>query len=192
MSVDKEQQAMRGASPAEIRTERLLLRQWRADDVPPFIANNADPRVMEFFPALLTEDESRAAAARIAAHFETHGYGAWVVEIPGVAPFAGVLGLFHLGFDAPFAPCVAVSWRLGARYWNQGYATEGARAALAFGFERLSLFEIVALTVPANVRSRRVMEKLGMSRDPADDFLHPGLPLGHPLRHHVLYRIAGK
>ncbi|HZN33158.1 MAG TPA: GNAT family N-acetyltransferase [Pirellulaceae bacterium] len=173
----------------ELRTERLLLRRWRAADREPFAALNADPRVMEHFPALLSREQSDERVERIEAHFQQHGYCQWAVEIPGVTPFAGFIGLSVPQFEAHFTPCVEIGWRLAADCWGRGYATEGARAALPFGFEKLALAEIVSFTVPANVRSRRVMEKLGMTHDPADDFDHPLLPAGHPLRRHVLYRL---
>ena len=175
---------------SELRTPRLLLRRWRAKDRGPFAAMNADPRVMEHFPGLMSKLDSNAVADRIEAHFEERGYGLWAVEIPGVAPFAGFIGLATPRFAAHFTPCVEIGWRLAVEHWGQGYATEGARAALAFGFEHLQLAEIVSFTVHANVRSRRVMEKLGLTHDPADDFDHPLLPEGHSLRRHVLYRIV--
>ena len=180
------------ALPPEIRTDRLLLRRWRNADCEPWAAMNADPRGMEFFPALLTREESDRRADRIEAHFEKHGFGLWAVEIPGVVPFAGFIGLCHPHFEAHFTPCVEIGWRLAAEQWDQGYATEGARAALAFGFEDLQLVEIVSFTVPQNVRSRRVMEKLGMSHDPRDDYDHPILPKEHPLCRHVLYRMRDR
>jgi RimJ/RimL family protein N-acetyltransferase len=175
--------------PREIRTERLLLRRWRPDDLAPFAAMNADPRVTEFLPTPLSREESDAWVARAEAHFERHGFGLWAAEIFGVAPFAGFIGLSTPRFDAPFQPCVEIGWRLAPAHWGRGFATEGARAVLAFGFDVLRLAEIVSFTVPANARSRRVMEKIGMTRNPADDFDHPLLPEGHPLRRHVLYRI---
>jgi RimJ/RimL family protein N-acetyltransferase len=145
---------------------------------------------MEYFPALLPREQSDALAARIEGHFERHGFGLWAVEIVDIAPFAGFIGLSVPRFEAHFTPCVEIGWRLAAGYWGCGYATEGARAVLAFGFEELRLAEIVSFTVTHNLRSRRVMERLGMTRNPADDFDHPALPEGHPLRRHVLYRIA--
>ncbi len=175
--------------PNEIRTARLWLRPWRAADREPFAALNADPRVMEFMPKRLTRAESDAFVGRIGAHFLDHGFGLWAVQILGGAKFAGYIGLSVPRFHARFTPCVEVGWRLAAEHWGRGYATEGARAAVVFGFEHLGLQEIVSFTVPANVRSIRVMERIGMTRDPADDFDHPLLPEGHPLRRHVLYRI---
>jgi RimJ/RimL family protein N-acetyltransferase len=178
------------ALPREIRTERLLLRRWRPADLEPFAALNADPRVLEYLPTPLSRMDSDAFAARIQAHFEKHGYGLWAVEVPGVTPFAGFVGLSPPRFEAHFTPAIEIGWRLAVEQWGRGYATEGAEAALAFGFDVLRLEEIVSITVPANVRSRRVMEKIGMTRAPEDDFDHPLVPEGHPLRRHVLYRIA--
>jgi RimJ/RimL family protein N-acetyltransferase len=175
---------------SELRSERLALRAWREDDLAPFASMNADPRVMEFLPAPLSRAESDAFAARIAATFAAHGFGLWAVEVPGVAPFAGFVGLSVPLFESHFTPCVEVGWRLAHEFWGRGYATEGARLALAFGFERAALNEIVSMTVRANARSWRVMENLGMRRDPVDDFDHPRLPEGHRLRRHVLYRLA--
>jgi RimJ/RimL family protein N-acetyltransferase len=174
----------------EIRTSRLLLRRWRAEDRVPFSALNADPRVVEFLPAALRREDSDALIERIEGHFEKYGFGLWALEVPGVAPFAGFVGLSNPRFEAPFIPCVEIGWRLAADFWGRGYATEAARAALAFGFEDLELEEIVSFTVADNVRSRRVMEKIGMARSPKDDFDHPELPEGHRLRRHVLYRIT--
>jgi RimJ/RimL family protein N-acetyltransferase len=174
----------------ELRTERLILRGWREDDLEPFAALNADPRVMEYFPALLSRAESAAAAARIQEHSARYGFGLWAIEVPGVAAFAGFVGLSIPSYQAHFTPCVEVGWRLARACWGHGYVTEGARAAVRFGFEQLGLEEIVSFTVPANQRSRRVMERLGMRYAPVDDFDHPRIPEGHPLRQHVLYRLA--
>jgi RimJ/RimL family protein N-acetyltransferase len=177
-------------APRELLSERLRLRRWLPSDREPFAAMNADPRVMEYMPAVLLPSESDALAARIEAHFDRHGFGLWAVEIPGVAAFAGFIGLSIPAFSAHFTPCVEIGWRLAAACWNRGYATEGARAALRFGFHHLGLDQIVSFTIPANLRSRRVMEKIGMHRDAADDFDRPDMPEGHPLRRHVLYRIT--
>ena len=176
--------------PESIRTHRLLLRGWRDDDLVPFAELNSDPEVMRYLPALLDRRESDAFATRIRARLEQLGFGLWAVEIPEMASFIGYVGLSVPRFTAAFTPCVEVGWRLARAHWGRGYATEAARAALTFGFERVGLDEIVSFTVPANVRSRRVMEKLGMRRDPAEDFDHPALPVGAVLRRHVLYRIA--
>jgi RimJ/RimL family protein N-acetyltransferase len=173
----------------ELHTERLWLRPWREEDVDALAALNADPRAMEHFPALLSRPETEAMVARIRAHFAQHGWGLWAVEVPGVAPFIGFVGLSTVSFQAPFTPAVEVGWRLAPAHWGQGYAPEGARAVLDLAFHRLGLPEVVSFTVPANVRSRRVMEKLGLHHSPDDDFDHPRLPEGHPLRRHVLYRV---
>jgi RimJ/RimL family protein N-acetyltransferase len=174
---------------SDLITPRLRLRPWTDADREPFARMNADPRVMEHFPGTLSRSDSDALADRIARHIDEHGWGLWAVEIPGVTLFAGYIGLSKPTFSAPFTPCVEVGWRIAHEHWGHGYATEGARAALELGFGRLGLHEIVSFTVPANVRSRRVMERLGMSRNPDDDFDHPGLPPDHRLRRHVLYRI---
>jgi len=172
----------------EIETERLRLRRWREADHAPFAALNADPRVLVHLPGPLTREQSDTWIARIEEHFERHGFGLWAVEVRDGAPFVGYVGLAVPRFEAFFTPCVEIGWRLAAEHWGHGYATEAARAALAFGFERAGLAEIVSFTVPDNVRSRRVMERIGMTRDPAEDFDHPALPEGHRLRRHVLYR----
>jgi RimJ/RimL family protein N-acetyltransferase len=172
--------------PREIRTERLLLRRWTQSDCAPFAALNADPHVMEHFPSVLTRDESDVMVGRIEAHFEQHGFGMWAVEVPDRIPFIGFVGLAVPSFEAHFTPCVEVGWRLAADYWGRGYASEAARAALELGFGPLGLDEVVSFTVPENRRSRRVMERLGMTHDPVDDFDHPSQS-DH--RRHVLYRL---
>jgi RimJ/RimL family protein N-acetyltransferase len=172
----------------ELQTSRLRLRRWRLDDREPFAAMNADPRVMKYFRATLTQGESDSLMTKIEEHFSQQGFGVWAVEIPNVTPFAGYIGLWVPRFQAPFTPCVEILWRLAAEYWNHGYATEGAQSALTFGFDVLGLNEILSFTVPSNLPSLRVMEKIGMTRNPADDFDHPELPEGHMLRRHVLYR----
>jgi RimJ/RimL family protein N-acetyltransferase len=172
-----------------LETRRLRLRVWREHDLIPFAIINADPRVMEFLPKRLDRAESDALASRIRNHFTLHGFGLWAVEAPGVADFIGFVGLSIPSFQASFMPCVEIGWRLAYEYWGHGYATEAARAALAFGFRDLALDAIVSFTVPLNWRSRHVMEHLGMKRSACDDFEHPALPEGHPLRPHLLYRL---
>jgi RimJ/RimL family protein N-acetyltransferase len=173
----------------QLRSPRLLLRAWRPEDLEPFATLNADPQVAEFLPSTLTRAQSDALAARIAAHFEAHGFGLWVVEVPGEVAFAGFVGLQIPSFEAAFTPCVEVGWRLARACWGRGYATEAARAALGHGFGALGLEEVVSFTVASNRRSRRVMERLGMRRDPAEDLDHPALAPDSPLRRHVLYRL---
>jgi len=170
-------------------TDRLLLRRWLPSDTAPFAELNADPRVMKFLTRPLSRAESDALAARIEEHFEQHGFGLWAVEAVGVAPFIGFVGLSVPRFEAAFTPCVEIGWRLAGGYWGHGYASEAASAAAQFAFNRLGLEEIVSFTVPENVRSRRVMERIGMTRDPREDFDHPALPAGHRLSRHVLYRL---
>jgi RimJ/RimL family protein N-acetyltransferase len=172
----------------DIKTSRLCLRRWNEQDLPTFAAINADARVMEFLPKLLDRKESDALASRIDEHFNDHGFGLWAVEIPTVTRFAGFVGLSIPRFQAHFTPCVEIGWRLAYEQWGHGYATEAARAALDFGFTKAGLAQIVSFTVPENLRSRRVMEHLGMTHSPADDFDHPNLAEGHWLRRHVLYR----
>ena len=174
----------------ELTTPRLRLRAWTERDLAPFAALNADPRVMEFFPAPLSGAESDALVAHIREHFARYGYGFWAVQAPGVADFIGFVGLAVPTFQARFTPCVEIAWRLAYDYWGRGYSSEAAVAVAEFAFTSLRLDEIVAFTVPDNLRSRRVMGRLGMRRSPEDDFEHPALPEGHPLRAHVLYRLS--
>jgi RimJ/RimL family protein N-acetyltransferase len=175
--------------PPTLRTARLRLRPWRDADREPFAALNADPEVTAFLPGPLDRAASDAIVERICAHFDARGFGLWAVEAPGAADFVGFVGLQVPAFEAFFTPCVEVGWRLARAHWGRGYATEAARAAVAHGFGALGLREIVSFTVPANRRSRAVMERLGMRRDPAEDFDHPRLPEGDPRRRHVLYRL---
>lgn len=173
----------------DLRTTRLILRRWRPSDRAPFARMNADPRVMQHYPSLLTCEQSDAFADRIESHFEKHNFGLWAAELISTGKFIGYIGLSVPTFEAHFTPCVEIGWRLHAEHWGHGLATEGARAVLHHAFAILNLDEIVSFTTPANVASRRVMEKLGMTRSPADDFDHPSLSEHHPLRRHVLYRI---
>jgi RimJ/RimL family protein N-acetyltransferase len=172
----------------ELRTERLVLRQWRETDLEPFAELNADPEAMRHFPSRLTREQSDTLARDISYMIEKQGWGLWAVEVVGGPSFIGFVGLNEPRFEAHFLPAVEVGWRLAREHWGHGYATEAARASVAFGFEELELDEIVAMIAPANTRSRRVAERLAMTRDPADDFDHPRVPKG-PLRRHVLYRL---
>ena len=171
-----------------METARLLLRRWSDTDREPFARFNADPRVMEFYPAPLTREQSDALIDRAETHFLRHGYGPWAVELRSTGQFLGYVGLFIPAFQAHFTPCVEIGWRLDADHWGKGLATEGARAVLDHAFNALALPEIVSFTTPANLRSIRVMEKIGMARNPCDDFDHPNIAEGHPLRRHMLYR----
>lgn len=172
-----------------IETDRLWLRRWCDADREPLARMNRDPAVMEFFPSLLSRAESDALVDRIEAHFDQHGFGLWATEVRTTGELIGFVGLAVPRFTAWFTPCVEIGWRLASEHWGKGLATEGARAVVGHAFDVLNLDEIVSLTVPANLRSRRVMEKLGMTRDPGEDFDHPLLAEGHPLRRHVLYRL---
>jgi RimJ/RimL family protein N-acetyltransferase len=172
-----------------LTTGRLLLRRWRDADRQPFQILNADPRVMEFMPRQLAPEASDDMIVRIEQHFDRHGFGLFAAELIAEKAFLGFIGLSVPAFDAPFMPAVEIGWRLAAEYWGQGLATEGARAVARHAFETAGLASLVSFTVPQNLRSRRVMEKLGMAHDPSDDFDHPRLPEGHPLRRHVLYRL---
>jgi RimJ/RimL family protein N-acetyltransferase len=175
-----------------IETERLILRSWRDEDREPFARMNADPRVMEFFVSTMTPAETDALIARYREHWRTRGYGMCAVDrklaAGGGREFIGYIGLARVRYEIDFTPVVEVGWRLAPHVWGQGLATEGARAALAYGFDTLGLDEIVAFTATTNVRSRHVMDKIGMTHDPRDDFDHPNIKDGHPLRRQVLYR----
>ncbi len=175
--------------PPRLSTERLILRGFEARDRAAHAAMNADPEVMRHFPAPMDVAASDAMFEQMAAHWRTHGFGLWAVERRADGGFLGFTGLTRPSFEAPFTPAVEVGWRFARAAWGHGYATEAARAAVAFGFETLGLDEIVSFTVPANERSWRVMERLGMTHDPADDFDHPRLAADSPLRRHVLYRL---
>lgn len=178
------------ARPPTIETPRLVLREWRDSDVEAWVRMNADPRVTEFLGRTYSRERSEATARDIRAALDRYGYGWWAVEIRGGASFAGVIALQPVPFEAAFTPANEIGWRFSAEHWGCGYATEGARAALEFGFDELGWNEIVAFTAASNVRSQRVMERLGMTRDPVDDFDHPRIEAAHPLRRHVLYRIG--
>jgi RimJ/RimL family protein N-acetyltransferase len=175
---------------ATLSGRRVCLRRWRDEDRDAFAAMNSDARVMEFFANSLNRVDSDAMVDRIRAQFAEHGFGLWAIEVPGVAPFIGFAGLTWARFSAPFTPCVEVGWRLAFEHWGHGYAIEAARLALGYGFGTLALSEIVSFTSASNFRSRAVMERLGMRRDPAEDFDYPSFPEGHPLRRHVLYRLG--
>lgn len=172
-----------------LTTDRLILRPWHEADREPFAELNADPRVMEFMPRLLSREESDDFFDRIQTHFEQHGFGLCATEHRASGAFIGFVGLLVPKFEVRFMPAVEIGWRLGCKWWGQGFATEGAREIVRYAFDVIGLEALVSFTVPGNRRSRRVMEKLGMTHDPADDFEHPRFPSGHPLGWHVLYRL---
>jgi ribosomal-protein-alanine N-acetyltransferase len=172
-----------------LETDRLIMRRWRAEDRVPFAAMNADARVMEHFPAPLSAAESDALVTRIEAAFDEHGYGLWALERRADGSFLGFTGLLDVGFAAPFAPALEVGWRLAHDAWGQGYASEAARASLAYAFDVVGVAEVVSFTARSNPRSQSVMRRIGMTPDPSGDFDHPLIAAGHPLRPHVLYRV---
>jgi RimJ/RimL family protein N-acetyltransferase len=172
-----------------LETHRLRLRDWHEADLEPFAALCADPVVMEHFPSTLTLEQSAEFVDRIRQHFSKNGWGFWAVECPAGPDFIGFVGLARVRFESHFTPAVELGWRLARKFWGQGYASEAARAALAYGFEDLDLPEIISFTVPANNRSWRVMERIGMQRSESEDFDHPAVASGDPLARHILYRI---
>ena len=173
----------------EFDTTRLRLRQWRAADRQPFAELNADPAVMEYFPAPIARAASDASIDAWSADFVERGWSNWAVELLGSGAFIGFVGLSIPRRVLPFSPCVEVGWRLARAHWGHGYASEAARGALSVGFERLGLAEIVSFTTLLNLRSRAVMERIGM-RNADQNFEHPGVPTGHQLRPHCLYRLS--
>jgi 3-dehydroquinate dehydratase/shikimate dehydrogenase len=177
-----------------IRTERLILRTWKDEDIVPHAEMNADPRVREFFTSLRTREESEADIRAVRIKYDRDGFCMFAAELLASGEFIGFIGLQKMNFAIPSIeqPTVEIGWRLAYKYWGKGLATEGARAVLSYGFNKLQLPEIIAITVPANVRSRRVMEKIGMRHFPEFDFDHPQIPEGHPLRRHVLYKIKSE
>lgn len=170
-------------------TERLILRDWREADIPLFAKMNADPQVMEFFEKPLSLQETLESVERITRGAAEHGYTFWAAERKSDRQFIGCIGIFHSTYEAHFTPSMEIGWRLDKPYWNMGYATEGARESLRLGFERFNAPEIVAITVPSNLRSRNVMSKLGFTHDPAENFDHPKVAREHPFCEHVLYRL---
>lgn len=176
----------------KIKTKRLILRPWQEEDFKPFARMNSDPRVMEYFPSILSHQESDDLAKRISTKLQEQGWGLWAVSVPGRSGFIGFIGLSEPSFSAHFTPAVEVGWRLAYDFWGQGYATEGALEVLKYGFDTLSLNQIVSFTVVQNLRSIEVMKRIGLHHDPADDFDHPRFPEGNKLRRHVLYRLYRK
>jgi len=178
------------SGPPSLRTERLLLRGWRPADLEPFAALNADPRVMEHFPAPQTREVSDAFVEKIQGQWQELGYSLWAAERLDTGTFIGFIGLMLATFDAPFTPVVEVGWRLATEHWGRGFATEGGRASLKHAFGTLGLAEVVSFTARSNLPSQRVMQRIGMVHDPAMDFDHPNVPEGHRVRPHVFYRIT--
>jgi RimJ/RimL family protein N-acetyltransferase len=176
--------------PQQIRTERLVLRRWREEDLEPFRAMNADPEVTRFFPGTLAAEQSDRTAHRLRDYADTPGLGAWAVEIPGKAPFIGFAGCWPTRPELPFAPAIEIGWRIAKPYWGRGFAPEAARASLADAFERAGVDQVLAYATHANEPSLQVMRKIGMTYSPGEDFGHPMFEEGHPLQRHVVYRIT--
>lgn len=175
--------------PFKLETDRLILRPWLDMDREPFAAMSTDPEVMAHLLAFPSPAAIDNWITRQQAHLATHGFCLWVVESQATGEFMGAAGLLRVGYDAHFTPAVEVGWRLARRFWGKGHAPEAAGAAIRFGFEHFRIQEVVANTAPINFNSRRVMEKLGMSHDAADDFEHPLMDAENPLRKQVLYRL---
>lgn len=183
---------MSAPEPTAIETDHLLLRRWRAEDSEPFAALNADPEVMEHFPSTLSRSESDELIDRIETGFAAHGFGFWALEVRTTGEFIGFTGLGVPSFEAAFTPTVEIGWRLAKSAWGNGYASEAARASLDLGFSEYGLPEVVSFTFEGNDRSRAVMERLGMTRVPSEDFDHPRVPAGNRVVRHVLYRMPAE
>ena len=175
-----------------LQTSRLILRNWKQNDIEPFAILNSDPRVCEFLPSVLSQEETLTSVIKIQSHFKKHAFGLFAVELISTKTFIGFVGLKYLSFDSHFTPSVELAWRLSWENWGQGLATEAAQKVTQYGFETLGLPEILAITAKRNQRSRRVMEKLGMFTNEDENFLHPQLEYSHPLAEHVLYRFHDK
>ncbi len=175
-----------------LTTKRLLLRQWKESDLSLFAKMNADKHVMEYFPSTLSQNESNCLAEKIQKELREKEYGLWAVEAIDAAPFVGCVGLHYQDFPAAFTPCIEIGWRLAHEHWGKGYAFEAASKIIKYAFQTLRLCELVSFTTVENQRSRKLMERLEMTRKPEDDFEYPKLPKGHPLRPHVLYRLKNQ
>jgi RimJ/RimL family protein N-acetyltransferase len=173
-----------------LETERLILRRWNASDCALLHEINQDPNVMEYFPGLVDLEGTERLIEKITHHFDKHGYTLYAAERKDTGEFIGFIGLLTPAFDAHFTPTTEIGWRLSSKHWGQGFATEGAKACLDYAFRVLKIPEIVSFTAVGNIKSRRVMEKIGLAHDEEDDFDHPGLPDNSPLKRHVLYRLT--
>lgn len=173
----------------QLETERLILRRWQDSDLAPFAAITSDREVRRYYPNVLTKEETISLIERIESNFQKEGFGLWALELKSSGEFIGYTGLHRPTIKAHFMPCIEIGWQISAKHWGQGYAPEAASKTLEDGFDRIGLEEIVSFTSVANSKSIRVMEKLGMHRNPKDDYLHPFLPEGHPLKPHVLFRL---
>jgi 3-dehydroquinate dehydratase / shikimate dehydrogenase len=174
----------------QLESERCILRQWKDEDLSIFTKMNQDPLVMEFFPATLTASQSKKLAENIQQELQTKPYGLWAVELKKGHSFIGFAGLHEQNFEAPFCPCIELGYRLDPSFWGHGFATECGKTIFRYAFETVQLEEVVSFTFIHNFRSRKVMERLGMTHNPEDDFMHPKLAAQDPLRPHVLYRMT--
>ena len=175
-----------------LQTSRLILRNWKQNDIEPFAILNSDPRVCQFLPNVLSQEETLTSVIKIQSHFKKHAFGLFAVELISTKTFIGFVGLKYFSFDSHFTPSVQLAWRLSWKNWGQGLATEATQKVTQYGFETLGLPEILAITAKNNQGSRRVMEKLGMFTNEDENFLHPQLEYSHPLAEHVLYRFHDK
>lgn len=174
-----------------LETDRLCLRQWRKTDLKPFAKMNSNKDVMEYFPKLLSREESDALALKCRSLIDEKGWGFWAVSLKGSDTFIGFVGLNQPQQNLPFSPCVEIGWRLSKEFWGYGYATEAANACLKFAFEELKLDEVVSFTAKINERSQRVMKRLKM-KNTRKNFYHPALKVTDPLAEHVLYKVTRK
>jgi len=172
-----------------LSTDRLILREWRQEDLAPFSQLNADEDVMRFFPSTLPREKTKAFVERASKHISDYGFGLWAAELKETGEFIGFIGMHNVRDELPFCPAIEIGWRLGKAFWGKGLAPEGARAVLAYAFSHAGLKEVVSFTATVNTPSCRVMEKIGMMRDYDGDFEHPIIPKGHKLRPHVLFRM---
>ena len=175
----------------QLETQRLILRQWINSDFAEFFKLNSDPDVMQYFPDILSKQESDQLAQRIQTLITTNGWGFWAIEVKDTRQFIGFTGLNKPQYKIPCSPCTEIGWRLSKSSWGKGYATEAAKAALSFAFESLSLSEVYAFTTVKNDRSRAVMERLQMINT-NQNFHHPEVPIDSHLREHVLYKITNE
>ena len=173
-----------------IETERLILRTWRKEDTDPYFQINQDPKVIEFLRGPLTMEQVNDFILAVNSHGDKHGYTLWASCLKETGELMGFIGLNYTDWESHFTPAVEVGWRLGSQYWGKGYATEGAKACLEYGFKKCGLKEIISFTGRSNVRSIRVMEKIGLKRDVNGNFAHPKLAADHPLSQHILYRLT--
>ncbi len=172
-----------------IETERLILRTWKKEDAAPYFQINQDPKVIEFLPGPLTMEQVNDFILTVNSHQDKNGYTLWAACLKETGELMGFIGLNYTDWASHFTPAVEVGWRLGSQFWGKGYATEGAKACLEYGFKKYGLKEIISFTVPANIRSIHVMEKIGLKRDLNGNFAHPKLAKDHPLSQHILYRL---